>query len=105
MKSLILAGLLTLFSAAAFAQTAVPAGNRKPDTPAVATSNAPAPVAPAAGRNSFTVAQARSRIEAAGYSGVSDLAKDKDGVWRGTASKAGTPSDVSLDYQGNVLPK
>jgi hypothetical protein len=51
------------------------------------------------------MAQAQSRIEAAGYSGVSGLAKDKDGVWRGTASKGGASRDVSLDYQGNVLPK
>jgi hypothetical protein len=104
MKPLLLAGLLTLSSAAAFAQTAAPA-NPKPATPAVATSTTPAPAAPAAGSNSFTMAQAQSRIEAAGYSGVSGLAKDKDGVWRGTASKGGTSSNVSLDYQGNVLPK
>jgi hypothetical protein len=51
------------------------------------------------------MAQAQSRIEAAGYSDVSGLAKDKDGVWRGTASKGGASSDVSLDYQGNVFPK
>jgi hypothetical protein len=47
----------------------------------------------------------RSRIEAAGYTDVSKLDKDKDGVWRGKASKSGTSSDVSLDYQGNVSPK
>jgi hypothetical protein len=105
MKSLSFAGLLTLFSAAAFAQVAAPAGNPKPDTPAVTTPGSHTPLAPAAGRNSFTMAQARSRIEAAGYSGVSGLAKDKDGVWRGTASKSGAPGGVSLDYQGNVLPK
>ena len=104
MKPLLLAGLLTLSSAAAFAQTTAPA-NPKPSTPAVATSTTPAPTAPAVGSNSFTMAQAQSRIEAAGYSGVSGLAKDKDGVWRGTASKGGASSDVSLDYQGNVLPK
>jgi len=44
-----------------------------------------------------------SRIEAAGYSDVSGLMKDKDGVWRGKASKAGKPFTVSLDYQGNVV--
>jgi hypothetical protein len=51
------------------------------------------------------MAQAKTRIEAAGYTGVSGLAKDKDGVWRATASKGGTSSNVALDYQGNVLPK
>ena len=105
MKLFVLAGFLALSSAAAFAQTAAPSAEPKPSTPAVATSTTPAPMAPAAGSNSFTMAQAQSRIEAAGYSGVSGLAKDKDGVWRGTASKGGASSDVSLDYQGNVLPK
>jgi len=51
------------------------------------------------------MAQAKSRIEAAGYTNVSSLTKDKDGVWRAMASKGGTSSNVSLDYQGNVLPK
>jgi hypothetical protein len=60
--------------------------------------------APVAGRNSFTEGQAKSRIEAAGYSNVSDLQKDNDGVWRGKADKAGTKTDVSVDFQGNVNP-
>jgi hypothetical protein len=105
MKSLLIVGMLTLSSAAAFAQTAAPSADPKPATPAVATSATPAPIAPAAGRNSFTMAQAQSRIEAAGYSGVSGLTKDNAGVWRGTAKKGGTSNGVSLDYQGNVLPK
>jgi opacity protein-like surface antigen len=105
MKPLFLAGFLALSSAAAVAQTAAQSADPKPSTPAIASSTTVTPPAPAAGSNSFTMAQAQSRIEAAGYSGVSGLAKDKDGVWRGTASKGGTTSDVSLDYQGNVLPK
>ena len=43
--------------------------------------------APVAGRNSFTEGQAKSRIEDAGFSNVSGLQKDKDGVWRGKARK------------------
>jgi hypothetical protein len=50
------------------------------------------------------MAQAKSRIEAAGYSSVTNLTQDKDGVWRGTASKGGTSANVSVDYQGNVIP-
>jgi uncharacterized protein with FMN-binding domain len=73
--------------------------------PAVATPSTATPPVPAAGSNSFTMAQAKSRIEAAGFTSVSDLAKDKDGVWRGTATKGGQSTDVSVDYQGNVLPK
>ncbi|WP_247468830.1 hypothetical protein [Bradyrhizobium sp. 137] len=60
--------------------------------------------APVAGRNSFTEGQAKSRIENAGYSNVSGLQKDNEGVWRGKADKAGTKTDVSVDFQGNVNP-
>lgn len=60
--------------------------------------------APVAGRNSFTEGQAKSRIEGAGYSNVSGLQKDNDGVWRGKADKAGTKTEVSVDFQGNVNP-
>jgi hypothetical protein len=105
MKPLLIAGFLALSSVVAIAQTTAQPANPKPSTPAVATSTTPAPATPAAGSNSFTMAQAQSRIEAAGYSNVSGLTKDKDGVWRGKASKGGASTDVSLDYQGNVLPK
>ena len=58
--------------------------------------------APVAGRNSFTEGQAKSKIEEAGYSNVSDLKKDDNGVWRGKATKGGSASSVSVDFQGNV---
>lgn len=88
----------------AFAQSAPPA-NPNASTPAVANKNANNPGAPATGANSFTEAQARSRIEGAGYSNVSGLTKDRDGIWRGKASKGGTTVGVALDYQGNVVAK
>jgi hypothetical protein len=65
----------------------------------------PTPPEPAKGANSFTEAQAKSRIEANGYTGVSALAKDNAGVWRGKGMKAGATHDVALDYQGNVFGK
>jgi hypothetical protein len=68
---------------------------------AVATTSANAP-APAKGANSFTMGEAKSRIEKTGFSNVTDLAKDGDGVWRGKAQKAGTTTNVWLDYKGNV---
>ncbi len=105
MKIAFAAVVLTVVTGAAFAQTAAPPASNKPNTPAVSTSSTPTPAAPVAGHNSFTMSQAKSKIEAAGYSGVTGLAKDKDGVWRGKASKGGMSADVSLDYQGNVLPK
>jgi hypothetical protein len=57
---------------------------------------------PVAGRNSFTEGQAKSRIEEAGYTNVTDLKKDNNGVWRGKASKGGSTTSVSIDFQGNV---
>lgn len=89
----------------AMAQTVAPPANHDAGTPAVATSNTNNPGAPVAGANSFTRSQARSRIEHAGFSNVSGLVKDKDGVWRGVASKDGATVHVALDYQGNVVAK
>jgi len=66
--------------------------------------SAPATTAtPASGANSFTEGQARSRIEAAGYTGVQELKKDEAGVWRGRAMRGGQTADVGLDFQGNVV--
>ncbi len=48
------------------------------------------------------MAQANRRIAAAGYSSVTGLKKDNQGIWRGQAQKDGSPVAVSLDYQGNV---
>jgi hypothetical protein len=77
---------------------------REPGNNAVNSTDQNNSKAPVAGRNSFTEGQAKSRIEAAGYSNVSGLQKDNDGVWRGKADKAGAKTDVSVDFQGNVNP-
>ena len=110
MKRLFAIAVTTLLTGAAvaggtFAQTAAPSANPNASTPAIASPNANNPRAPAAGANSFTEVQAKSRIEGAGYSNVFGLAKDKDGIWKGKASKEGRPVDVELDYQGNVVSK
>ena len=67
------------------------------------TSAPPVTNVPAAGSNSFTEGQARSRIEAAGFTGVTDLQKDDQGVWRGRATRNGIQTAVGLDFQGNVV--
>src|SRR5437588_9110723 len=108
MKRLLATAVITVLTGAgvaggAFAQTAAPPANPNPSTPAVANPNANNPGAPAAGANSFTEGQAKSRIEAAGYSNISGLTKDKDGIWRGRAFRGGATVDVGLDYQGNVV--
>jgi hypothetical protein len=68
---------------------------------AVATTNANASE-PAKGANSFTMGEAKSRLEKNGFADVSDLKKDDNGVWRGTGRKDGTASNVWLDYKGNT---
>ncbi len=68
---------------------------------AVATTSANA-ATPAHGANSFTMSQARNRIESEGYKNVNDLTKDNNGVWHGKAQKNGTTTTVWLDYKGNV---
>nr|WP_295669242.1 hypothetical protein [Sphingomonas sp.] len=54
------------------------------------------------GANSFTQAQAREHIAKSGFTNVSTLTKDKNGVWRGTAKKGGHAVHVGLDFKGNV---
>ncbi len=101
---LTVAAAATLLSTAAIAQQ-VPA-NPNAKTPAITTPNSPQnPGAPATGANSFTEGQAKSRLEANGFTNVSGLQKDAQGVWRGKATKGGASVDVSVDFQGNVTPK
>ena len=71
------------------------------DNQAVATTSASADQ-PAKGSNSFTQGEAASHIEAKGFTNVSGLTKDQDGIWRGTAQKDGQSRSVWLDYKGNV---
>jgi putative membrane protein len=103
MKTIIIAASAALsLATGAFAQTA-PHGSDH--NPAVKDSD-PAKVAVAAdGANSFTEDQARGRLAEAGYTGVGKLAKDKDGVWRGTALRGGARVQVALDHKGNVTTR
>jgi hypothetical protein len=79
-----------------------------PSTPITPPVTMPAPTppaagAPVAGANSFTETQAKARLETQGFTAVSGLTKDKDGIWRGKATKAGRGLNVSVDYQGNIV--
>jgi hypothetical protein len=73
MKRLLVTAIITVLTGVALASGAVaqntgPPANPNASTPAVANPNANNPGAPATGANSFTEGQAKSRIEAAGYS-------------------------------------
>ena len=60
---------------------------------------------PAAGANSFTESQARGRLEQGGYTGISGLKKDDNGIWQGSAQRDGKPVSVSLDYKGDITAR
>jgi hypothetical protein len=96
--------VLGLISAsAAFAQTATT--NQSPTPSAVATGNAASKTsaAPVAGANSFTESEARDRLKAHGYTGITELMKDDQSIWRAKAMKDGKPVMVALDFQGNIV--
>jgi protein-disulfide isomerase len=84
----------------AFAQN--PPAQSGPNNNAVNSSGQNNSNAPVAGSNSFTEGQAKTKIEGAGFTNVSELKKDDNGVWRGKANKGGSSTDVSVDFQGNV---
>ena len=89
--------LLTLVAALAVSTSAFA------QTPAVKSPSATNPAAPVPGANSFTEGQAKSKIEANGYTNISGLKKDDHGVWIGSATKGGQKVNVKLDFQGNVV--
>ena len=96
---------LLLLAAGLMATTASaqnPPSQSGPNNNAVNSSGQNNSNAPVVGRNSFTESQAKSRIEGAGYSDVTELKKDDSGVWRGKAKKGGKSADISVDFQGNV---
>lgn len=96
MKNLMLAAVLvcaTTLSAGAQTSTTSPLPAPKAD----ADKNAPLP-----GANSFTEGQAKSRLEENGYSNVTGLKKDDNGVWKGSATHAGAKVNVTVDYRGNI---
>ena len=81
-----------------------PGNNASTTPPAVTTSNADqkTSAAPVRGRNSFTMGEARRRIERSGFTQVTGLTKDQNGIWRGKAMRGGQSVSVFCDYQGNV---
>ena len=96
MKKTILVSLVAAsMSFGALAQTSMT--SPMPAPKADADKNAPLP-----GANSFTEGQAKSRLEENGYSSVSALKKDDNGVWKGKATHSGKQVNVSVDYRGNI---
>ena len=61
--------------------------------------------APLKGANSFTEGQAKDRALSYGFTSVSSLKKDGDGIWRGSAMQDGKAVQIAIDYKGNVVPQ
>ncbi|MBZ6076244.1 PepSY domain-containing protein [Microvirga puerhi] len=107
MRLLLAAAAAGLLSTAAVAQTDAGSGSLTTN-PALSLKPNGSPEntgAIAPGANSFTEGQARSRIEAQGFTGVSDLRKDDQGIWHGRAQHNGQSVEVMLDFRGNVASK
>lgn len=103
---MIAASALTLtLSGAAFAADKPAANPDATDT----TSAMPSPQAgvddkaPLPGANSFTEAQVKSRLEENGFTEVTGLMQDDQGIWRGQAMMQATTFDVAVDYRGNIV--
>ncbi len=71
--------------------------------PAMKSPNTMTPGPLAKGRNSFTKAEAKARIRAAGYANIQDLMKDSNGLWQAKARLNGESVHVALDYKGNIV--
>nr|WP_294524023.1 hypothetical protein [uncultured Rhodopila sp.] len=101
MKSLVLGVAMTavLTAGTCFAQGTDKASGTSNQAVATTSDNASRP---AAGSNSFTAGEAKARFERQGFSNVSDLKKDDNGVWHGRAQKDGSTDHVWLDYKGNI---
>lgn len=66
-----------------------------------ATVTDPAPVAPPpAATITITEADARSRIEAQGYTNVTGLMQNPDGTWSATATREGATTQVTVNDAG-----
>ena len=77
-------------------------GNMSSSVNASGTIQLVSPSALEQGSNSFTEGQARTRIESAGFTKVTDLKKDGQGIWRGKAMKGSQSLNIGFDYKGNM---
>jgi hypothetical protein len=80
-----------------------PPADTRPSNPAIRPPESNVQSGPAAGANSFTEAEVKSRIEAQGFANVTELKKSDDGIWLGMAQREGLSFQVALDYRGNVF--
>lgn len=80
--------------------TTTPNSQASPTPPASASK-----ASPSASLSYLTQDQAKAKIEAEGYSKVSGLRRDTEGIWRGKAEKDGLILNVTLDREGTVTAR
>ena len=99
------AGLFLTVAQGATAQDQSPppaASSQSPANPAVKSPDDASAAPLAKGHNSFTKSQALSRLKKAGYSQITGLTLDADGLWQASAMRGGQSVKVALDYKGDV---
>lgn len=85
-----------IITAALAAPLALPAIAESPQTPAATNASEQHKLK----GNLFNERQARAHLSHLGYTGISDLSKDENGTWRGTATKDGKQLQVAVDVKG-----
>jgi predicted aspartyl protease len=98
MRSVILiAAIASLTAGTAFAQY----DTKQQASPPADKAQAATPAAGAA-TTAMTEVQAKARIEAQGFTNVSELKKDAQGMWNAKAMKDGKAVQISLDTGGKI---
>lgn len=101
MRSMIaIAAIATLTAGAALAQYGAKAPASPPAAQTQTQTKATTPATPNAAVTTET--QAKARIESQGFTNVSEIKKDAQGMWSAKAMKDGKSVQVSLDARGQV---
>ena len=88
---------MLIIAAALTAPLALPATAEAPQNPAATNASQEHKLK----GNLFNEQQAREHLSRLGYTGISDLSKDENGAWRGTATKDGKLQQVAVDVKGS----
>jgi hypothetical protein len=89
----------------AHAQDHPMASDQAAPNPATKSPNAMTQAPLARGKTSFTMGQARARLAKAGYTHITNLTKDRDGLWQARAMHHGQWVNAAVDYKGNVAER
>jgi hypothetical protein len=96
--------LATLLAAAgvANAQTTAPSSPSATTPPSPGSTTMPGSGSASGGAGAMTQTSVKSKLEASGYSNVTNLKQDSTGDWTAKATKGGKQVAVSIDSKGMV---